>query len=202
MFCPKCGQNNNDGSKFCRGCGQPLPQGAPQAQPAPQYQQPQYQQPPQYAPQQPPQYAPQMPPPGPARKKKMPLLVKILLGIVIFIVLIVILALAMTSGLVKPVEQQLSLFKQGNIQGAYMLTSKEFQNTLTLQEFTNFVQQYPFLMRNKSYSFTEREFNNNIGKVKGKLIAEDGAVVPIVYHLVKEAGEWKIIGFEINPKDF
>lgn len=31
MFCPKCGTQNLDGSKFCSGCGQPL---APASQPA------------------------------------------------------------------------------------------------------------------------------------------------------------------------
>lgn len=31
MFCPKCGTQNPDGSKFCSGCGQPL---APASQPA------------------------------------------------------------------------------------------------------------------------------------------------------------------------
>lgn len=198
MFCPKCGQNNADASKFCRGCGQALPQVGPQPQAAPVYQQP-----PQYAPQQPPQYAPQMPPPpAPARKKKMPLFVKILLGVVIFIVLVVFLAMSMTAGLVRAVDEHLSLLKKGDFQAAYLLTSKEFRNTLTLDEYKNFVSQYPFLMRNKSYSFSEREFNNNVGKVKGKLIAEDGAVVPVVFHLVKEDGQWRIIGIGINPKDF
>lgn len=43
MFCPKCGTQNSDGSKFCSGCGQPLApasqsasQPAPTSQPAPQ----------------------------------------------------------------------------------------------------------------------------------------------------------------------
>lgn len=43
MFCPKCGTQNPDGSKFCSGCGQPLApasqsasQPAPTSQPAPQ----------------------------------------------------------------------------------------------------------------------------------------------------------------------
>lgn len=39
MFCPKCGTQNPDGSKFCSGCGQPLApasQSASAPQPAPQ----------------------------------------------------------------------------------------------------------------------------------------------------------------------
>ncbi len=49
MFCPNCGSQIDDNSKFCASCGatvveEPAPQPEPQAQ-QPQYQQPQYQQP-------------------------------------------------------------------------------------------------------------------------------------------------------------
>ena len=196
MFCSKCGVKNSDEAKFCAGCGsqmgvlaqptQPIAP-APQAQPA-------YQQPP-IQPQM--NVAPALKP-----KKKMPLILKILIVIVLIVVAVVALAMFATQGLVTAVENHLALLKKGDIAAAYtQTTSKEFQNTLSQQEFQAFVQQYPFLLRNKSYSFTNREFNNNIGKVKGQLIAEDGAVVPIVFALVKENGQWKIISFEINPKD-
>ncbi len=46
MFCPKCGQQNNDTSGFCSRCGASLH--AQQSQPNPQSQQQGYQQPPQY----------------------------------------------------------------------------------------------------------------------------------------------------------
>ncbi len=42
MFCPKCGNKNDDGTRFCSSCGAPLEQQAPQQ---PNYQQPNYQQP-------------------------------------------------------------------------------------------------------------------------------------------------------------
>ena len=196
MFCSKCGVKNPDEAKFCAGCGsqmgvlaqptQPIAP-APQAQPA-------YQQSP-IQPQM--NVAPALKP-----KKKMPLILKILIVIVLIVVAVVALAMFATQGLVTAVENHLALLKKGDIAAAYtQTTSKEFQNTLSQQEFQAFVQQYPFLLRNKSYSFTNREFNNNIGKVKGQLIAEDGAVVPIVFALVKENGQWKIISFEINPKE-
>jgi hypothetical protein len=188
MFCPKCGQSNVNGAKFCVGCGAGLPQGMAQPQPAgPSYQQP--------------QYGPQMPPAPAIKKKKVPLFVKILMGVFIFIILVVFLAMSMTAGLVRAVEDHLSLLKKGDLQGAYMLTSKEFRNTLSLEQYRAFVSQYPFLMRNKSHSFNEREFKDNVGKVRGKLISEDGAVVPVVFNLVKEGGQWRIIGIGINPRD-
>jgi hypothetical protein len=48
MFCPKCGTQLRDSSKFCGSCGYslgaPAERAAPQQQHQPQYQQPQYQQ--------------------------------------------------------------------------------------------------------------------------------------------------------------
>ena len=196
MFCSKCGVKNPDEAKFCAGCGSQMGALAQPTQPiAPSPQaQPVYQQPP-IQPQM--NVAPALKP-----KKKMPLILKILIVIVLIVVAVVALAMFATQGLVTAVENHLSLLKKGDIAAAYsQTTSKEFQNTLSQQEFQAFVQQYPFLLRNKSHSFTDREFNNNIGKVKGQLIAEDGAVVPIVFALVKENGQWKIISFEINPKE-
>ncbi len=44
MICPNCGRENENGVKFCAGCGASLSVAQPQYQ-QPQYQQPQYQQP-------------------------------------------------------------------------------------------------------------------------------------------------------------
>jgi hypothetical protein len=199
MFCSKCGVKNPDEAKFCAGCGAvigasvsppqpPVPPLQPPVPPPPI--QPTYQQPP---------IQPQMPAVKP--KKKRHLLLKILIVIIIFIIAVVGLAMFATQGLVTVVENHLSLLKKGDFAAAYQqTTSKEFQNTLSQQEFQAFVQQYPFLLHNKSHSLTDREFNNNVGKVKGQLIADDGSVVPILYILVKENGQWRIISFEINPK--
>ncbi len=65
MFCPKCGANNAENSRFCASCGADMTASAQPQQPQyqqpqyqqPQYQQPQYQQPPYQQPpyQQPPQ---------------------------------------------------------------------------------------------------------------------------------------------------
>src|SRR5262245_120250 len=31
MFCPRCGEGNRDGARFCDACGSPLPEMAPEA---------------------------------------------------------------------------------------------------------------------------------------------------------------------------
>ena len=128
--------------------------------------------------------------PGSPKKKKWP---KILGGVVAFILLAVGLGFYFTAGVVGVVDQQLEFLRQGDIKGAYGLTSKDFQKATSLEQFTAFVKQYPSLSQNQGHTFTTRTIENNIGKVKGTLTAKDGAVTPVEFQLVKEQGAWRIL---------
>ncbi len=139
------------------------------------------------------QTANQMPPPGSPKKKKWP---KILGGVVAFIILAVGLAFYFTAGMVGVVDKQLALLRRGDIKGAYSLTSKDFQKATSLEQFTVFVKQYPSLSQNQGHTFTTRTVENNIGTVKGTLTARDGAVTPVMFQLVKEQGQWRILFIE------
>jgi hypothetical protein len=142
------------------------------------------------------QTADQTSPPGSPKKKKWP---KILGCVVAFIILAVGLAFYFTAGMVGVVEKQLELLRQGDIKGAYALTSKDFQKATSLEQFTAFVKQYPSLSQNQGHTFTTRSIENNIGTVKGTLTAKDGAVTPVKFQLVKEQGEWRILFIEVRP---
>jgi len=145
------------------------------------------------------QTANQTSPPGSPenpKKKKWP---KILGGVVVFIILAVGLAFYFTAGIVEAVEKQLALLRQGDIKGAYSLTCKDFQKATSLEQFTAFVKQYPSLSQNQGHTFTTRSIENNIGTVKGTLTAQDGAVTPVEFQLVKEQGEWRILFIEVRP---
>jgi hypothetical protein len=141
------------------------------------------------------QPANQMPPLGSPKKKKWP---KILGGVVAFIILAVTLAFYFTAGMVGVVEKQLALLQQGDIKGAYELTSKDFQKAMSLERFTAFVKNYPSLSQNTGHTFSTRSIENNIGTVKGTLTAKDGAVTPVEYQLVKEQGEWRILFIKLR----
>ena len=80
MFCPKCGQRNEEGSVFCFSCGNALQPVTPQPV-APQYAYPPQPAPPQY----PPQSMPQGFPPQPPRKKRTGLIVGLVVGGVLLI---------------------------------------------------------------------------------------------------------------------
>lgn len=143
----------------------------------------------------------QQPEMAPPKKKGMPTWLKVIIVLIVFVLVIVLIATKATSGLTAPVNNQLDLLKNNDIKGAYELTSKQFQEVTSLEVFTQFVKQYPSLLKNKTYSFNEKIVENNIGTLKGTLTSEDGTVTPIEYKLVKENGEWKILSIEINPTE-
>lgn len=123
---------------------------------------------------------------------------KILLGILAFIVFVVILAFVLTKSISDVANKQLQALRQGDMVGAYALTSKDFRAQTSLEDFEKFVKKYPSLKNNLKSSWSERTINNGQGTLKGKLTATDGGVTPIEYHLVKENNEWKILGFSLH----
>lgn len=133
--------------------------------------------------------------------KKMSKFLKVIIGIGIFIVVVVVIALWATSGMTKAIDKQLAALRAGDLNTAYSLTSKSFQSQTSLEQFREFVSQYPSLSNNQSSTFTNRTNENGLGTVEGKLIAKDGSVTPVAYQLIKEegSGEWKIQGIKINP---
>ena len=124
---------------------------------------------------------------------------KILIGIGVFIVGVILLANSATKGLAEVAQAQLAALRAGDVAGAYAYTSSDFQKATSLEDFKVFLQAYPSLSQNKSASFTSREVENNLGTLKGSLKAEDGAVTPVEYKLVKENDKWKILNIQLNP---
>lgn len=121
--------------------------------------------------------------------------------LIVYVTLLIIFVFLTTSGLTNTITLQLSAIKSGNINKAYyQYTSTEFQKTTSLDTFEKFINNYPALKNNKDTSFTNREISDGNGTLKGTVTAADGTVTPIIYHLVKENGEWKIIHIEI-PSD-
>ncbi|MDD5044701.1 MAG: DUF4864 domain-containing protein [Candidatus Omnitrophica bacterium] len=105
------------------------------------------------------------------------------------------------SAAARPVKEHLGFLASGDVYAAYALTSREFKDALSLDEYKNFVVQFPFLTKNKGYRFRERSFQGNTGKVKVVLSSLSGPAVLVVFTLVKENGKWKIISIAINPKE-
>ncbi len=122
----------------------------------------------------------------------------VIVAMILYIVLIFAIVLYATSGLTDVIHNQLSALRAGDIDKAYYsYTSKDLQRDTSLNDFKKFVNHFPSLRNNKSSTFTEREFKNSQGTVKGTLQSKDGTTTPIIYHLIKEDGTWKIIAIRI-----
>jgi len=191
MFCSSCGTQVNGNDKFCGGCGGQVGAPAHAAAGQPAMERP---------------AASPRPTAAPVAKKKgpMPLWLKIVIGVVAFIILIVWVAFTATAGVVKTVDKHLALLTKKDFRGAYeQTTSRDFRDATSYEAFMRIVQRFPALTNTKKTSFSERSVNTNgLGTVKGVLTAIDGTVTPVIYTLTKENGEWKIINFTVNPSNF
>lgn len=126
--------------------------------------------------------------------------VSLILWLMLFIGSIISVVMYLTSGLVQTVSLQLEAIQQGNPEKAYSYTSKDFQNSTSLDEFKIIIDKHPSLKNNASSSFYERSINNNIGSLRGTLTSVDGGQTPVEYILIYENDRWKIYKFNINPK--
>lgn len=124
----------------------------------------------------------------------------IALGVfVVAIAAIIAIALFATKGIADVADQQLAALRAGDYAKAYSYTSKDFQNSTSLEKFQEFVNAYPSLKNNESSFFSTRKMENDVGTLEGTLKAKDGGVTPVVYKLVKENDAWKILSIRVNP---
>lgn len=185
MYCSHCGAAIAEAdAKFCPSCGEPV--SSPASGPASGSAQVHATQPTGSAVQ---------------ARPKMALWKKILIGIGVFIIGVVALAMWATAPLVEPIEEQLALLKEGRIEEAYNKTAGGFRNSTSLDQFKQFIESNPILMKISDTSFGSKEWENNLGTVTGSLTAEDGSVIPVTYRLVHENETWKILSISFNPED-
>jgi TM2 domain-containing membrane protein YozV len=104
----------------------------------------------------------------------------------------------LTNGLVTTANDQLAAFRAGNIEKGYSYTSAEYQKAIPLNEFKQWLEQFPELKNNKQVVFSARGLNSyegflNAGFLEGTLTAKDGHEVKVSYLFIKENGEWKVL---------
>jgi len=131
-------------------------------------------------------------------KKGIALWKKILGGAVVAIAIIIFIAMWATSGLMDPINRHLDALRNGNMEAAYAETSGAFRQNTSIEQYSNFVKQYPILIEYTDSSFSSRSVENNIGNVKGTLTASDGTIFPIEFKLVKENDAWVILGLNLG----
>jgi TM2 domain-containing membrane protein YozV len=127
----------------------------------------------------------------------------VMLWVGLFFTVIAIFLRYSTSGLVAVVNGQLTALQNGQIDQAYAYTAQSYQRNNSVDAFKNFVYAHPALINNTSSYLPDRQIINNSAFVRGTLTAKDGVETTVVYQLVKENGEWKIININIviTPPD-
>lgn len=139
------------------------------------------------------------------RHKQFP--VKLVLGIigafVISVILWSILAYSFmfytTTGLTHTVEEQLNALKTGDVEKAYIYMSHGFKQSVSLEQFKQYIAQHPELTNNTRAIFLSRKIENNEGTLYSKLELSNGLKTLVEYHLIKEKDEWKILEIQVSP---
>lgn len=133
---------------------------------------------------------------------------KILLGlgiflgsIILFLFLLFGTASLLTSGLKKPIQEQLAALQVEDYAKAYSFTTRDFQEVTTFETFKKYVDSYIVLRNNKGISFKGREIEDGVGKVEAVLISRGGVELPVIYYLKKENKVWRINSIVMEPDE-
>lgn len=134
-----------------------------------------------------------------AVKKKKPLWLKILAGVVVFIVAVIILANIATSGATKASNEFITDIQSQQAAPAYSLLSKEAKAVTPQDQFVVVVNRIGPLLNSKT-NMTSKEVKAETGsaatsKVTYVIKGTDGITYKITVNMVKENGEWKVQNF-------
>lgn len=119
------------------------------------------------------------------------ILLRILLGIIVFVALVLSLALYMTKGIVHQANQFLLASQQQDFTKAYQMLTPEAQETVDESNFEDFLKSKK-LNDYKSSLWLSRQIENKTGYLRGYIKTFDGTKVIVEIVLSKENGIWKI----------
>lgn len=90
-------------------------------------------------------------------------------------------------------KEQLEAIKAGQESDAYYkYTTKEFQESTSLNAFHTFLELHPIFRKNLIPHLNVVEKKSDQATLKGNLSTQDGSSLAIEYKLIKEDGKWKI----------
>jgi hypothetical protein len=124
--------------------------------------------------------------------------VKILLGIVAFILVITSIIAAVfyfTSGIVDSADAFFTAVQQKDMAKARTYLAEDFKTSTDEKALTEFLAKNT-LLNFKESSWSNRQINNGRGELDGSITTETGGVVPIQLSFVKENEAWKIYSIQ------
>jgi hypothetical protein len=129
---------------------------------------------------------------------------KIALGIIAVIVLLLIILQSIPHGggsIEDIARQQLNDIKNGDIDKAYSLTSKVFQQKNSFDVFNGYLTDNAIFKQYKNVSFDQNKIDNGVGYLKGSLEGEDGSKEGIELQLVREDDQWRVQVFQVTGSE-
>lgn len=130
---------------------------------------------------------------------------KIVLGVIAgFILLfsgIFYLVFALTGGVTKATDSFFTQIAEGNARAAYDNSAEGLKSENSFEEFQGFVEKMQ-LAAYKDSKWTQRNIENDRGRVQGAVSFTDGEVVLTTVELVKENGVWKVHSIDLNEGGF
>lgn len=170
MFCKHCGAQVDHLNRFCPHCGHELLSGSSST----------------------------METLDTRHKKSTPTWLKLLLAFALIGLLFLISLLYFKENPKESISDQLEALKANKITEAYYdFTSKDFQNSTTLDIFREFIKTYPAFTSNKSFTIDSQSTENGIGTINATLEAKDGKKTQVQYKLIKEGEKWKILSIRL-----
>lgn len=124
---------------------------------------------------------------------------KALLCIIVVILGAFILTAFLSEDLIDTVEDQLKAIRNGQITEAYYdFTSQQFQNATSLEQFHEFIKQYPAFADNRHIHFNDRNAHDDGATLDAVMTTSGGQKSLVKYKLVKQSEKWKIFSIKIQ----
>ena len=96
----------------------------------------------------------------------------------------------------SPIRSFLDNLHLGQIQAAYETTAKEFQETTSIEAFSDFISHYPAFTKRDLVDIKNGQIEDGVGRMHVNLHDERGMTV-VQFRLGFENGEWKIWGVQV-----
>lgn len=100
--------------------------------------------------------------------------------------------------LMEVIKNFLSFLKSKELEKAYQLTSKLFQEENSFPAFKDFITNHPELAKSQASTFEKLIFNNSIATLTGD-INDGNNALPLEFDLIKENNKWKILHIITHP---
>ena len=141
--------------------------------------------------------------PGPPKSRVLLILLgcgcAALLAFAAFVAMIVGGVLWATEAPFEAAHAHVNQVQAGDLAGAYGQLAVSLKEELSEEQFATFTQEWPVLYgAGSEWTVTNRNINNNTGRMEGKSVGKDGRRAAVVISLIYEEQAWRVQGINIT----